>query len=184
MKTRTYIENCFCLTPKHIDDCLSRIGRKIGDNRDTKRADIHYDYDKIGEQYYKVVTIDGFEPQKILTEVIETSFGDRQYFHCNSCNARCHKLFLLPDGHIFACFKCQKLKRQIFNTSSKHGKLYDMTKKVIKLINEQETMTSRIWYRDAYTKRYSKFLNECLKVGLTDLVDNARAVESAISANN
>ena len=179
-----YIENCFCLTPKRVDGTLNRIGRMIGDNRDIQRADIRYEYSQIDERYFILVTIDGNEPQKIVLEVIETSFGERQYFQCEGCQSRCHKLFLLPGGHIFRCKKCHKIRYQTFNSSSKHGKLFERTKKALKLINEQADMTSRIWYRDAYTKRYSKFLNNCLKVGLTDIVNEARTVESAINANH
>ena len=57
------------------------------------------------------------------------------------------------------------------------------TKKILDLANQQADMTSRIWYRDSYTRRYSKFLNECLKVGLTDIVKEARILEQAIKVN-
>ncbi|MDO8659598.1 MAG: hypothetical protein Q7K54_03265 [Candidatus Parcubacteria bacterium] len=179
-----FIENCFFITPKKVDYSLNRIGRKIGDNSDPRRADIQYEYDEIDEQYFIIAIVDGNAPQRIAFETIETSIGERQYFKCNKCDSRCHKLYLLPAGHIFSCFKCHKIKRQTFNTSSKHGKLFDMTRKVVKLINQQENMTSRIWYKDAHTKRYSKFLNECLKVGLVDIVNQARAVESAVNNTN
>ncbi|MDO8496246.1 MAG: hypothetical protein Q7S43_02215 [bacterium] len=179
-----FIENCFCLTPKRVDDTLNRIGRKIGDDKDIQRADIRYEYDQVGEQYYKVVIVDGNEPQRILTETLETDFGEREYFRCNKCDSRCHKLFLLPGGHIFLCKKCHGVKYQKFNTSSRHGRLFDRTRKVIRLVNEQATMSPRIFYKSAYTRRYSKFLDDCLKVGLTDIVADARALESAIKANN
>lgn len=178
-----YIENCFSLTPKRIDDCLNRIGRKIGDNTDPERPDLKYEYDQKGEQYYKTVTVGGNEPQKIALETVETSFGEREYFLCNGCNSRCNKLFLLPGGHILRCMKCHKIKRQSFNPSSKQGELFIRAKKILKLIDERANMTSRIWYRSTYTKRYAKFLNGCLKVGLTDVVEEARALEALIKAN-
>ena len=179
----TYIENCFCLTPKRVDLSLTR-PRKIGDNTDVQRADIRYEYDQVGEQYYKVVTVGGNEPQRILTETLETDFGEREYFICNKCDSRRHKLFLLPEGHIFRCKKCHGIRSQKFNVSSRHGRLFDRTRRVIRLINEQATMSPRIFYRSAYTKRYSKFLDNCLKVGLNSIVDEARALESAIKAND
>ena len=182
---REFIENCFFITPKRVDDTLTRIGKKIGDDRDLQRPDICYDYDQIGEEYFIIAIVDGNAPQRIALETTaETYFGERQYFICNKCDSRRHKLYLLPGGHVFSCFKCHKIKYRTFNTSSKHGKLFDMTRKVVKLINQQENMTSRIWYKDAHTKRYSKFLNECLKVGLVDIVNQARAVESAINNTN
>ena len=184
MKGPHYIENCFVLTPKRVDDTLNRIGRRIGDNRDIQRADIRYDYEEIDDTDYLIVTIEGNEPQKILTETIETDFGEREYFRCSKCDSRCHKLFLLPEGHIFLCRKCHGIKYQTFNTTSKHGKLFFKTKKILKLVNERADMTSRIWYRDSYTKRYSKFLNECLKVGLWDVVSEARALEQATKVNS
>lgn len=177
-----FVENCFCLTPKRVNESLNRI-RKIGDNTDYQRADIRYEYDQIDEKYFILVTIAGNEPQRIALETLETSFGEREFFLCDSCNSRCHKLFLLPDGKIFRCRKCQKIKYQSFNVSSRHGKLFDKTRKVIKLIKERENIP-RIWYRDTYTKRYSKFLDNCLKAGLTDIVSEARTLESAINANN
>ncbi len=180
---REFIENCFFITPKRVDNSLDR-PRKIGDNTDYKRADIRYEYDEIDEQYFIIAIVDGNAPQRIPLEIIETSFIERQYFKCNKCDSRCHKLYLLPAGHVFSCFKCHKIKRKTFNTSSKHGKLFDTTRRIIKLINQQENMTSRWWYRDAYTKRYSKFLNECLKVGLVDIVNSARTVESAVNNIN
>jgi len=45
-------------------------------------------------------------------------------------------------------------------------------------------MTPRIWYKSVYTKRYLRFLNNCLKAGLTDIVKEARALEALINANN
>lgn len=181
---RHFIENCFFITPKKVDFSLNRIGRKIGDNRDPQRADIQYEYDQIGEEYFIITIVEGNAPQRIALDILEGTFFERQYFKCNKCNSRCHKLYLLPGGHIFQCFKCHKIKRQTFNTSSKHGKLFERTRKIIKLINEEANMTSRIWYTDNYTKRYSKYLNECLKVGLTEIVNQARSVESAINNTN
>ena len=178
-----FIENCFCLTLKRVDDSLSRI-RKIGDNRDYQRTDIRYEYGKEegkDEVYFVMVTLEGHEPQKIYTDMIETSFGIRHYFFCGGCGKRCHKLHLKPGGHTFRCRKCHNIKYQAFNPSSRQGKLFLHTKKVLQLIDEQANMPSRIWWRGNFTKRYSKFLNECLKAGLTDVVKNAREIEAAIS---
>lgn len=179
-----FIENCFCLTPKRVDDSLNRVGRKIGDISDLERADIRYEYEEVDGKYFILASVDGNAPQRIALETLETSFGERQYFHCESCNSRRHKLFLLPGGHLFQCFKCQGIKRETFNPSSKQGQLFIRAKKILKLIDQQSRMTSRIWYRSVYTKRYEKFLSECLKIGLTDVVEEARALESAINANN
>ncbi len=180
--TGPYIENCFCLTAKRTDDSWFR-PRKIGDNiiRDYERHDINYQYEKIGDDYYLNVVVGENTPQKILTETLETYFGDRTYFHCNKCDCRCHKLFLLPDGHIFLCKNCHGIKYQNFNPHSKQGQVLIRAKKILKLIYQQERMTSRIWYRSVYTKRYEKFLNNCLKIGLTDVVEEARSLEAIIT---
>jgi len=183
---RELVENCFFITPKRVNQSLDRIGRKIGDYSDYKRADICYKYDKEGEEYFIIVTVGENSPQKIATETIGTPFGEKEYFRCENCDSRCSKLFLLPMGHTFCCRKCHMLRYQNFNTSSEHGKLFDMSRKVIKLMNQQENMTSRRWYRNAYTKRYNKFLDNCLKTGLKELVEiaeNARAVESVVKGN-
>lgn len=179
-----YIENCFCLTPKRVDESLNRIGRKIGDKSDFQRADITYDYKEINDNYSILVTVAGNEPQRVGLETIETWFGERQYFRCEGCNSRRHKLFLLPGGHIFRCKGCYKIRYQKFNTSSKHGRMFDRTRKIVKLVNERAEMSPRIFYKNAYTRRYSKFLDDCLEVGLNDIVAEARALESAIKASD
>ncbi len=182
---RPFIENCFCLTPKRVDESLNRIGRRIGDNTDFERKDIRYDYEEVNDEYSILATVAGNEPQRVRLETIETWFGERQYFLCEGCNARRHKLFLLPGGHIFRCFKCHKVIRyQKFNTSSRHGRMFDRTRRIVKLVNERAEMSPRIFYKSAYTRRYSKFLDDCLKVGLNDIVADSRALESAIKAND
>lgn len=176
----TYIENCFCLTPKRVDQSLNRFGRRIGDNSDLERKDIKYNYKQIGENYFIDVNVVGHQKQRILTETISNSFGWRDYFHCDRCDSRCNKLFLLPGGHIFRCKDCHGIKYQNFSSTSKQGKIFTRARKILKLVNKQANMTSRIWYRSAYTKRYAKFLNDCLEVGLTDVVEEARALEDII----
>ena len=175
-----YIENCFCLTPKRVDLSLTR-PRKIGDNTDFERKDIRYDYDEVDGKYFILVNVGNNEQQRIALETLETLFGERQYFHCEGCDTRHHKLFLKPDGKIFRCRACLGIRYQKFNTSSRHGRLFDRTRRVIRLVNEQATMSPRIFYRSAYTRRYSKFLDNCLKVGLTDIVAEARHLEMAIN---
>ena len=167
-----------------MDKSFSRFGRKIGDNSDFERADIRYDFKEGEEDSFVLVTVAGYEQQKILFDPFETSFGERNYFKCPGCSTRCHKLFLLPKGHILRCKKCHKIKYQIFNPSSAQGQLFIRTKKILKLINIQANMTPRIWYKSVYTKRYLRFLNNCLKAGLTDIVKEARALEALINANN
>ena len=178
-----YIENCFCITPKRIERSLTRIGRKIGDKSDFERADITYEYEEINDQYFVLATVAGGVAQKIPIQTLETSFGERDYFDCEGCNARCYKLFLIPGGITFRCKKCHGIRYQKFNTSSRHGRLFDRTRKVIKLVNERTEMSPRIFYKSTYTKRYSKFLDECLEVGLNDIVAEARALESAIKVS-
>ncbi|MFA6273637.1 MAG: hypothetical protein WC662_00570 [Candidatus Paceibacterota bacterium] len=180
---KIYIENCFCLTVRRIDKSLSRI-RKIGDTSDFERFDIRYDFDPIDEGSAISVTVDGYEPQRIDFDPFETTWGERNYFKCPACETRCTKLFLLPKGHVFRCKKCHNIKYQIFNPNSAQGQLFIRTKKILKLINVQENMTSRIWYKSVYTKRYLRFLNKCMEVGLTDIVKEAKALETLINANS
>lgn len=175
-----FIENCFCLTPKRVDKSLNR-PRKLGDNSDFERSYIQYTEEEMDGKDYLVVTVDGYEPQKITQEFIETSFGEKWYFKCGKCDSRCHKLYLLPKGHIFLCKKCHSIKYENFNPSSKQGQLFIRAKKILKLIDQQANMTSRIWYRSVYTKRYEKFLAGCLKAGLTDVVAEARALQAIIN---
>ena len=178
-----FIEECFSLTNKRIDKSLNRI-RKIGDSRDFERTDIRYDFDKVEDNSFLLVTIDGYEQQRIAIDPFETSYGERNYFKCPGCGARCCKLFLLPKGHIFLCKKCHNLKYEAFNPSSAQGQLFLRTKKILKLIKVREDMTPRIFYKSKYTKRYLKFLKDCLKAGLIDIVKEAQELEALIQANN
>ena len=181
--TKHYVESCFYVTPKRVYNTLDRIGRKIGDNRDLKRTDIRYEYDQIGEKYFVLVTVGNNMPQKILLDEVETSFcAPKEYFHCPGCDNRVCKLYLLPNGHEFKCKKCHGLKyaRQYINPSSKHGKVFLQTHRILKLINEREQM-NRIFYNSTYTKRFNKWLDSALKLGMKDLVYEARELESVIS---
>lgn len=178
-----FIDECFVLTNKRVDKSLGRI-RKIDDSRDFERSDIKYDFDKAGDDSFLLVTIDDYEQQRITIDPFETSFGERNYFKCPKCDARCCKLFLLPKGHIFLCKSCHNLKYEAFNSSSAQGQLFLRTKKILKLIKVQEDMTPRIWYKSKYTKRYLKFLQDCLKAGLIDIVKEAQELEAIIKANS
>lgn len=176
-----YIDQCFCLTNKRIIKSLERI-KKIGDNTDFERNDIRYVCDEVNDDFV-IVKVGEYE-QRILVDAFKTTYGERNYFRCNECNARCYKLYLLPKGHTFLCKSCHNLKYETFNPSSTQGKLFLRTKKILKLIKVQEDMTPRIWYKSRYTKRYLKFLKDCLKVGLTNIVDEARSLEEIINTNN
>ena len=143
----TYIENCFFITPKIVEISLNR-PRKISDKSDYRRFDVTYTY----EENALLVTVDDNLPQKILLEEIETAFyAPKKYFLCPGCDCRVQKLYLLPEGTELKCRVCHGIKYQTFNTSSKHGRLFDRTKKIIKLTNDRANMT-RIWYNDTYTK--------------------------------
>ena len=182
----TYIESCFCVTPKHVHDTLYRIGRKIGDNHDMKRTDIAYDYEEENEKYFILVKVENNSPQKLTLEELETTFyAPREYFHCPKCDCRVVKLYLLPNGHTFLCKSCHGLKyeRQFINPSSKHGKMFLQTHRVLKLISEREKL-NRIWYNSTYTKKYNKWLDDALKIGLADMVHEARILESVVNTEH
>jgi hypothetical protein len=178
-----FIDECFVLTNKRVDKSLGRI-RKIGDNTDLDRTDIRYDFVEGDEDSFVLVTVAGYPQQRIAIDPFESYFGERNYFKCPGCDARCCKLFLLPRGHIFLCKSCHKLKYETFNPSSVQGRLFLRTKKILKLIKVQEDMTPRIFYKSKYTKRYLKFLKDCLKVGLVDIVKEAQELEALIQANS
>jgi hypothetical protein len=181
--TKIYIENCFCLTEKRVEQSLERI-RKIGDDTDIERKDIHYGYEgDIMEKLSLLVTVDGYLPQSIVVDPFTTPFGQRNYYNCPNCGKRHTKLYLKPGGHLFACASCFSLKYERFNPRSAQGQFLNHISKVLKLIKRQEEMTSRIWYKNIYTKKYEKFLADCLEAGLTDVVAAARELEVNIKAN-
>lgn len=179
--TKIYIENCFCLTFKRVEQSLSRI-RKIGDNTDFQRADIRYEEDEINGNYFINVTVARHKPEKIALDPLDTTFGEKNYIICEGCGKRYLKLYLLPNGHTFRCRKCHNLKYENFNPSSPQGRFLKHIKKILKLVEKQANMTSRIWYKSVYTERYEKFLSDCSKVGLTDIVKQARELEADIKA--
>ena len=117
-----------------------------------------------------------------MFDPFETAWGQRNYFKCEGCGTRHTKLYLKPGGHIFRCKECFFLRYETFNPLSAQGRFLKHVKKVLKLVQRQENMTSRIWYRDIYTARYEKFLTDCEEVGLNDIVTEARALEADIKA--
>lgn len=181
--TKIYIENCFCLTFKRLDQSSRRLSG-IGDVPDFERKDISYNLDVIAETSGILVTIDGYEPQEINLDEVETSYGTRNYFICDGCQTRHAKLYLLPGGHIFRCKDCHKIVYETFNPSSAQGRFLKHVKKVLKLAERQANMTSRIWYRDVYTAKYEKFLADCLEAGLIEFVAEARELEANIKAHD
>jgi len=182
--TKTYIESCFFLTPKRAEQSLNRI-RKIGDNTDYQRKDIRYNYKEENDKVFLFVTVGSNAPQKILLEQTEPSdYFLRDYFRCE-CGCRVTKLYLLPDGSCFKCKKCHNLKYQVqsFNKSSKHGKIFLETSRILKLMNERENI-DRIFYNSAYTKRFNKWLDSALELGMVEMVREARVLESIVNTNH
>jgi hypothetical protein len=181
--SKIYIENCFCLTEKRVDKSLERY-RRASDNTDIERKDIRYSYEgDIMEKLTLIVTVEGYSPQSIVVDPFMTPFGQRNYYNCPNCGKRHTKLYLKPGGHLFACASCYNLKYERFNPRSAQGRFLNHVQKVLELVKRQEEMTSRIWYRDVYTKKYEKFLADCLEAGLTDVVAEARELEANIKAN-
>ncbi len=180
--TKIYIEGCFCLTDRRVEQSLCRV-RKIGDNTDIERKDIRYSYDKNEEVVtYLLVSIEGHEPQKVRISPFETTYGERNYYMCDKCETKHTKLYLKPGGYTFLCKDCHGISYETFNPNSAQGRFLKHVKKVLKLVQKQTEMTSRIWYKEIYTERYERFLADCEKVGLTEIVRQARELEANIKA--
>lgn len=171
-----YIGDCFCLTPRRVDDSLLHRVRKIGDNTDYYRKDIRYEYGQTGDQYFILVTIEGHERQRIITEMPESSYMGLQYFLCGGCNSRCQKLYLLPGGYIFRCMNCHKIQHRPFDPSSHKERLSEMSRKVVELFNDQADAKSKIWNKGAYAKQYPK----SLKASLINIVNEILGVEPSV----
>ena len=182
--TKIYIEDCLCLTSRRVDRSLSEYRIKMSDDdTDIERKDISYSYDENGDTLtHLLVTVKGHEPQKILISPFETPYGQRNYYICDKCKTQHTKLYLKPGGHIFLCKDCHGISYETFNPNSAQGSFLTHVKKVLKLVQEQAEMTSRIWYKEVYTDRYEKFLADCEKVGLTEIVTQARELEANIKA--
>jgi hypothetical protein len=174
------VEDCFVLTPRDVGKRPDRL-RRIGVNILETRKDINYWFDDINEPTRLFISVDGHEPQEFVWELVDLTFGIREYFYC-SCGHRATKLYLPPNGTEFKCRECHKLKYELtlLNRKSVAGGAIYRINRLHKLANDRAAM-SRIFYNGEYTKRFNRFLGLCDQAGLDSIVKGANDLKELIN---
>ena len=184
MPKLSLIEDCFCLTPKWIEDNELRI-RKIGDPLNPDRPDINYWFAEREtlDKSTMFITVGGSEPQKIGMIDVETSVAWRSYFLCPQCDKKVYKLYLLPNGKEFKCRSCHHGLRYTLTTINKntpHGRMLYTVTRMNTLSKAREKMGT-ILYNGKYTKKFESFLRQCDRAGYTKASENAKGLMEAIN---
>lgn len=174
------VEECFTLTPRDVGRRRFGRVRKIGVNILEERDDVSYWFDDIHAPSYLFLSVAGSEPQKLVWEPVELTFGESAYFYC-SCGYRATKLYLPPNSTEFKCRKCHKLRYEVtvVNKESIAGKSIYRINRLHKLANNRASM-SRIFYNGNFTKRFERFLNQCDRAGFNSIVKGANDLKALI----
>ena len=180
MDNKYLVEECFFITPKDVGERLYRV-RKLGVNILENRPDITYWFDDMNNPAKLFISINGRESQSFDWELVELTFGEREYFYC-SCGHRATKLYLPPNSCEFKCRKCHNLKYELlsFNSKSVAGKNIYKINRLHKLANSRASM-SRIFYNGQYTKRFERFLGLCERAGLDSIVQGANDLKTLVN---
>lgn len=180
MDNKYLIEECFHLTPRDVRSRFDHILR-IGVNSLKDRPEINFWFEDEDDPTHLFISVDGHEPQDLVWELDELTFGAKAYFHC-SCGYRASKLYLPPNGTEFKCRKCHKLKYElsVVNKKSVAGKSIYRINRLHKLANSRASM-SRIFYNGQYTKRFERFLRLCERAGLDSIVKGANDLKALVN---
>lgn len=179
METKYLVEECFALTPRDVGWRIDR-PRKLGMNILKHRPEISYWFDNMSNPAWLFVSIDSHEPQKLAWETVEITFGEKDFFYC-SCGYRAMKLYLLPRGNEFKCRKCHNLRYEltVLNRKSVAGRVIHRANRIQKLADSRMAM-GRIFYNGQYTKKFERFLGQCERAGLEDIVKGAKALKELV----
>ena len=168
--TNSFVEDSFAISPKDILQ-----------NRYSGRTDISYwSEDDSADPSAVFVSMTGKEPQELVLEWNDITYGKRPYFIC-SCGHRSAKLYLPIHSHEFKCRECHQLQYQLssFNRNSVGGKSLYKFNRLQKLSNSRADM-ARILYNGNYSKRFQRFLRLCDKAGLNDVVRGADSLKALL----
>ncbi len=185
-KERHFVEDCFFLRPKDalMGLRVDKIVGKENTNTTNKPGELYlwFEEDLIDPNIVHV-SVNGNEPQKLVLEYINATYGQRCYLICN-CGHRVAKLHLTPHGKEFRCRVCLNLRYRISVTNSRSiagGALHNFSR-ISKLMEMRERI-DRIFYRGRFTKRYKRFLMLCGKAGLNSEVDRAQNLLETIKSH-
>ena len=182
---KTLVENLFALSTHLLRKDLAKTRRKepvegfLNVVLDNNATVVDYAVEYEGEETYLVV-IFGVEPQRILLQDHQLTFGIRTYLTC-SCGNRTTALYLHKG--VFACRKCHELSytSTTINKTSKHGRFIYQQNQILRIMNMREDM-SRIFYGSKYTRRFVRWLELCGRAGLTKEVEDAHELMEAINS--
>jgi len=185
---KTLVESCFILDSKllkkdlklvreHKTCATGFINMSFGNVKSA--ADYYFEY---GSEYDYLVIQYGEMEQRIKLAESELHFGPRSWFVCECCGYRVAKLYLPPHSKEFKCRRCHKLVYELttFNRRSKHGQIFYKTNRLIKLMNTEENIRSKL-YDGKFTQRFNRFLKLSDKAGFKSNRENAEYLLSAIN---
>lgn len=180
MEHKFLVEECFTLTPRDVGRRWDRI-RMLGVNKLAWRDDISYWFDDMSNPKWLFLSVSGSEPQQLKWEVLEITFGQKEYFYCE-CGHRASKLYLTPKGSAFKCAHCHNLRYQLttFSRKSVAGKtLYQMNR--MQKLAEQRAGMRKILHHGKFSRRFESFLRQCDRAGLETIVKGAEELKALIA---
>ena len=179
MENKYLVEECFTLTPRDVGRRFDRI-RRVRVNKLEWNDKISYWFDDIENPEWLFISVSGNEPQRFKWELVDITFGEKQYFYCQ-CGYRAMKLYLLPNGKEFKCRKCHNLQYQLttYSKNSIAGKsLYRLNR--FQKLSETRMNLGRILYEGNFTKKFERFLRLCDRAGYDSIVKGANDLRELI----
>lgn len=168
--TNSFVEDAFSISP---NDILL--------NRYNDRTDITcWPVDDSADPATVFVGMAGREPQELILEWNDITYGKRAFFVC-SCGHRASKLYLPSHSHEFKCRECHGLQYQLssFSKNSSVGKsLYRMNR--LQKLSDSRADMGRIIYNGKFSKRFERFLRLCDRAGLSDVVEGANSLKALL----
>lgn len=179
-KNKYYIEDCFCLTLDRVANIL-RDSSPLDLKQDKKRKDISYGLEKVGEQSFILVDIEGHEQQRVMVHPSRTKAGYQNYVVCGGCQKKQKELYLLPEGGVFLCEGCHEITWRWFKPSSDKENFVRNAERIIHLVELYDSMINRIWNKNIKSERYAEFLAECSRVGYRNIVADIKKIEKSLA---
>ena len=183
-RNATCIEDCISITPKDVFAVHSRVIRYSP--RETvvpKGVSVSYYLEDPQDKLAGVTTIVGDgAPEHIELEAIALHLGTRYAFRCG-CGERAFRMFLAPRGSKFHCRRCVGLPYRAHTmtfASPLHKKLAKL--RAIESLADARANITNPYYGDHLTVKFKRFVKRAEKLGFTEVVDGARALEEFLKS--
>ncbi len=173
-----FVEDSFALTPKNALRNIQS-GHEIG--AENLRTDVSIWIENPDDVSVVFISVEKQEPQRVVMEWENMTFGERAYFRC-SCGLRVAKLLLPLGGKEFKCRKCHKLQYQLTRANRKSPTgiaIYRMHR--LKKLADSRASMGRILYKGEYSARFTRFLRLCERAGHHNIVQGANALKALIN---